>query len=188
MKQIIQDILEDCPVISAVKDQEGLERCLNADIKIVFILFGDICNINQIVETVKQADRIAMVHMDLISGLGNKEVAVDYIRQNTRADGIITTKPSLIKRAKELGLFTVLRVFVIDSMAFDNIEKQGMAVKPDLIEILPGVMPKVIRKICKITRVPIIAGGLIQDKEDVMGALSAGAISISTTNTEVWFQ
>ena len=43
-------------------------------------------------------------------------------------------------------------------------------------------MPKVIRRVCRLVRVPVIAGGLISDKEDVMAALSAGAISVSTTN------
>jgi glycerol-3-phosphate responsive antiterminator len=48
-------------------------------------------------------------------------------------------------------------------------------------------MPKVIKRICSQTLVPVIAGGLIADKEDVMAALSAGAVSISTTNQAVWF-
>lgn len=187
MRTLIHEALEDCPIIAAVKDEAGLHKCLACESKIVFILFGDICNIGRIVELVKDAGRIAIVHMDLIIGLSNKEVSVDFIKENTKADGIITTKSSLIKRGRELGLFTVLRVFVIDSMAFQNIEKQEGSVKPDLIEILPGVMPKVIRRICRITRIPIIAGGLIQDKEDIVNALSAGAISISTTNESVWF-
>lgn len=127
-----------------------------------------------------------MVHIDLITGLSSKEVAVDFIRNNTSADGIISTKPALIKRARELSLYTTLRVFVLDSMAFENIEKQMSVARPDIIEILPGLMPKVIRRVCRLVKVPVIAGGLISDKEDVMAALSAGAISVSTTNQKVW--
>ncbi len=33
---------------------------------------------------------------------------------------------------------------------------------------------------------PIIAGGLISDKESVVAALSAGAIAVSSTNHGVW--
>lgn len=33
---------------------------------------------------------------------------------------------------------------------------------------------------------PVLAGGLIADKEDVMAALRAGAMAISTTNQQVW--
>ena len=123
---------------------------------------------------------------DRITGLSSKEVAVDFIRNNTSADGIISTKPALIKRARELSLYTTLRVFVLDSMAFENIEKQMSVARPDIIEILPGLMPKVIRRVCRLVKVPVIAGGLISDKEDVMAALSAGAISVSTTNQKVW--
>lgn len=187
MKQEFYDALEANPVIAAVKDMNGLKDCCKQeDIKIVFILFGDICTVGDIVKYVKDADKIAMVHTDLIGGLGSKEVAVDFIKKHTVADGIITTKPALIKRARELGMCTILRCFMLDSMAFENIKQPQYNVKPDCIEILPGVMPKIIKKICKLIKTPIIAGGLISDKEDVMGALSAGAICVSTTNSKVW--
>lgn len=127
-----------------------------------------------------------MVHIDLIVGLSSKEVTVDFIKINTMADGIITTKPALVKRAKELNLFTVLRYFLIDSMALENIRQQSCNVKPDFIEVLPGVMPKLIKEVCHIIRIPIIAGGLISDKESVVSALGAGAIAVSTSNRTVW--
>lgn len=112
------DAIEENPVVAAVKDMDGLKTCCRLeDIKVVFILFGDICSIGEIVERVKETGRMAMVHVDLITGLSPKEVAVDFIRSNTQADGIITTKPSLIRRGKELSLCTVLRYFLIDSMA-----------------------------------------------------------------------
>lgn len=184
---IFKEILEDCPVIAAVKDEEGLRESLNSESQIIFLLFGDICAISRYTDMVKQAGKLVFVHMDLINGLSNKEVAVDFIKGNTCADGIISTKPQLIKRAKELKLFAILRIFVIDSMAFGNIERQCASLMPDAVEILPGLMPKIIKKLCSTVSVPIIAGGLISDKEDVMNALEAGAIAISVTNQKVWF-
>ena len=93
----------------------------------------------------------------------------------------------ILKKAKEEGMFAIMRFFVIDSIAYESIRKQTESVRPDMIEILPGLMPKVIRHICRDSIVPVIAGGLITDREDIMGALGAGAISISTTNQKVWF-
>ena len=181
------DAMMDNPIIAAVKDMEGLQRCSECeDIKVVFVLFGDICSIGDIVKKIKDTGKIAMVHVDLIGGLSSKEVAVDFIKSNTMADGIITTKATLIKRAKELSMYTVLRCFLLDSMALENIKHPQGNIKPDFLEVLPGVMPKIIRKICQITRIPVIAGGLIADKEDVMNALDAGAIAVSTTNRDVW--
>ena len=186
-KRKFRIILEDCPVIAAVKDETGLKECLYSESQIIFLLFGDICSVGRYVEIAKSAGKMVFVHMDLINGLGNKEVAVDFIREHTGVDGIISTKPQLVKRAKELGLFGILRIFVIDSMAFGNIEKQCASLVPDAVEILPGLMPKIIKKLCSTVNVPIIAGGLISDKEDVMNALNAGAVAISVTNRRVWF-
>lgn len=190
MDQKFYDAVERNPVIAAVKDKDGLNACCALeDIQVIFVLFGDICSIGDITRQIKEAGKVAMVHVDLIVGLGGKEIALDFIRNYTQADGIITTKPSLIKRAKELSLYTILRFFVIDSMALENLRKvneEGYLTKPDFIEILPGVMPKILRRIVKSSRIPVIAGGLIADKEDVMMALSANVIAVSTTNTQVW--
>ena len=182
-----REAIENTPIIPAVKDEESLEVCLKSDSSVIFILFGDICSIADIVERIKEKGKLAMVHMDLIAGLGSKEVSVDYIKKRTRADGIITTKPILVKRAKELGLAAMLRFFIIDSMALANLSRQTREARPDCIEVLPGVMPKVIRKITKENKIPLIAGGLISDKEDVCNALDAGAVAVSSTNTKIWF-
>lgn len=181
------ELIEVNPIIAAVKDDMGLEACCSSsDIKIVFVLYGDICTVAQIVERIKDADKVAIVHVDLINGLSGKEINVDFIKQNTSADGIISTKPALIKRAKELKLFTVLRIFLLDSLAYETIQKQIGVSHPDVIEILPGLMPEMITRVRQMVRMPVIAGGLISRKEDVMSALAAGAISISSTNQQVW--
>ena len=148
--------VEENPIIAAVKSMDDLEQCCRLeDIRVVFILFGDICSIGDIVKKIKAAGKIAMVHIDLIGGLSPREIAVEYLKNNTDADGIITTKPSLIKKAKELSLYTVLRYLVI-------------------------------QKLCSEIKGPVIAGGLIIDKESVMGALTAGATAVSSTNHNVW--
>lgn len=187
MNQEIYDCFESNPIIAAIKDINGLKQCcMTEEIKIVFVLFGDICSIGNIVEKLKKSGKQAMIHVDLIGGFGSKEIIVDFVKQNTLADGIITTKQSLIKRAGQLGLTTVLRYFLIDSMALENIRIQQNVVHPDFIEVLPGVMPKIIKEVCRLTKIPIIAGGLISDKESVMGALSAGAVAVSTSTAKVW--
>ncbi len=188
-KEFIEKV-EDNPIIAAVKDDEGLQTSLTTETGVIFILYGDICTIPDIVKKIKDAGKTAMVHVDLINGLSSKDIALDFIRQSTEADGIITTKSNLIPHAKELGLNTILRYFVLDSMALVNIEKgaRNGVVQPDFIEFLPGIiLPEMIRKINSISRVPVIAGGLISDKSGVMNALSNGAVAISTTNQQVWF-
>lgn len=190
MNQEFYEAVEANPVIAAVKNDAGLQAAVEMEeIQVIFVLYGDVCTIPEILERIKAAGKKAMVHIDLIAGLSAKEISVEFIARQTRADGIITTKPALVRRAKELGIFAVLRFFVIDSLALKNIENLEMKCgtsRPDFIEVLPGVMPKVLGRIAKVSRIPMIAGGLITEKEDVIAALSAGAIAVSSTNQDVW--
>lgn len=174
------------PIIAAVKDERQLERALCTDCEIVFFLFGSVCDICAMVERVKAAGKMAFVHLDLTQGLAAKEVAADFIREFAHADGVISTRPQLVRRAKAIGLLTVLRIFLVDSISLDSLRRQVDACEPDLIEIMPGVMPKVVQRVCRTAGVPVITGGLIADREDAMAALSAGALCISTTCETLW--
>ena len=182
-------IVEDNPIIAAVKDDEGLEECLRSDIGVVFILYGNIGSIIDIVKKIKRSGKLALVHMDLVSGMQAKDVSVDYIRNYTEADGIITTKVNLLPRAKELGLNTILRTFVLDSTAMETLDRNSRpeSVQPDIMEVLPGtLLPDVIRQIVSSCRVPVMVSGLITRKSEVMNALKSGAVSISTTYRKLW--
>lgn len=181
------ELLEDSPVIAAVKSRELLDNALKTDCKVIFLLCGTICDISEIVERVKKAGKIAIVHVDLISGLSTKEIAVEFIKNNTKADGIISTKSALIKHAKELGLYAIQRTFVVDSMALAALKKQLDVFRPDAVEIMPGVMPKILKIMRDYTDIPLIAGGLLQDKKDVMAAFSSGVDAISATKEELWY-
>ena len=182
----LEDIFESSPVITAVKDDCGLEHAMEKDCAIVFILYGTVCSISGIVDKVKEHGKLAIVHVDLILGLSSKEVAVDFIRENTRADGIISTRPGLVKRAMELGLIGGQRAFLIDSIALENTRRQLAAFQPDFMEIMPGMMPKILRQIREITSVLLVAGGLLSDKQDIMAAFQAGVDAVSTTKEDLW--
>ena len=187
MKQELMDAIQETPVIAAVKDDDGLQNALqNENIRVVFILYGDICNISTLVQRIHAAGKFAIVHVDLIAGLASKEVAVDFIRSQTEADGIISTRPMLLRRGRELGLLTVLRVFAIDSKAVSNLGRETEGGMPDVIEILPGTLCKVLRRLSRELPVPLIAGGLLSDKADVLASLGAGALCVSASDESLW--
>lgn len=176
----------DCPVIAAVKDEPGLAAALKSECEVIFLLFGSVVNVADLVERVRGAGKLAIVHIDLLDGLSQREVAVDGLTRMCAPDGIISTRPALVRRARHLGLLTVQRAFILDSLALSNLPAQLSVGKPDFIEILPGIMPRVITEISTRTRVPVIAGGLLRDKADVMAAMRAGASAVSTSAPELW--
>ena len=186
MREEMLEIIAEFPVIAAVKDEKELKESLMTDCKVIFILFGNICNISEIVEKIKNKDKLAIIHADLVQGLSAKTEAIDYLKLNTKADGIISTKGNLVKYAVEIGLIGILRNFIIDSMAMENVNKQVSLANPDMIEIMPGIMPEIIEKIKSELKLPLIAGGLISEKKDVIAALASGADAVSTTKIGLW--
>lgn len=186
-KEELIALLEETPVIAAVKDDAGLKKSLACGSRAVFVLYGNVVNVAGIVAQIKAAGKAALIHADLIDGLSPREAAVDYIAAATQADGILSTKPALVRYARGRGLLGIQRFFLLDSIALQNVRKLLASEDADLVEVLPGVMPKVIRRLAAETGKPIIAGGLISDKEDIVAALGAGALAVSATDPGIWF-
>ena len=180
------DLLLDSPVIAAVKDEAELEKALRSECQVVFLLFGTLLSMNDLVQRVHSRNKICFVHIDLVEGLSSRDIAVDYIQSLAHPDGIISTRAPFIRRAKQLGLSTVQRMFLLDSISLKNIIAQMETTCPDFLEILPGVIPSIIREITEKTSTPLIAGGLIRSKQDVIQALQAGAVAVSTSRQAVW--
>jgi glycerol uptake operon antiterminator len=179
------DLLANNPIIPSVKDDSTMDTAIANSSELVLVLFGDILNIAGIIDRLKNSGKMVFVNVDLIEGLSSKNISVDYLKKNTRADGIISNRAPILKYAKELGFITVHRFFLIDSISFHNMPKLLEISNADILQILPG-WPKVISWVSEIVRQPIIAGGLVCDREEVINALKAGADSISTSNTEIW--
>lgn len=127
-----------------------------------------------------------MLHIDLIKGLSNDEAAVEYVIQQYKPHGIISTKSKIIKRAKKLNTLTILRVFILDSTALSRSIELIKQSDPDLVEVLPGVATKVIKEISDKTGKRIIAGGLINTKEEIDLAIESGAQYVTSSDIAIW--
>lgn len=185
-KQSFLESTEKCPVIPEIKNDEWLEALKESDSDIAYVLYGDICSIADIVERVRGSGKRAIIHVDLIVGLSAKEISVDFIKKYTEAEGIISMKTAMIKRANELGMFTIQRFYMMDGFTYANIEKHVKNCNPDVVEFLPAGLYKVMKYLAETIKKPIVASGLTQDKEDIIGALKAGAIAVATTNRSLW--
>jgi glycerol uptake operon antiterminator len=180
------DLLSDDPIVVSVKDSRGLGAALRSDRSVLFVLFGSVLDIADVVSTAKDAGKIVLVDVDLLDGFAAREVVVSWIAERTRADGILSTKGHLVRAARRAGLIAVQRVFLVDSFSYDQVPRIVEQARPDLLEILPGCVPRVIEWLRADVDVPIIAGGLVCDKADVMAALAAGACAVASSNRDVW--
>ena len=124
--------------------------------------------------------------MDFTDGLSKDTAGVDYIATK-KIDGIISTRINIIKAAKDNGIFCIQRFFMIDSRSMETTIESMRQIKPDMIEIMPGIAYKAIEKIGSVFEIPIIAGGLVEYKDEVYKALAAGAAMVSTGKKEIGY-
>lgn len=183
-KDSIIKCFEENPVILGMTDWSDFPLVEENDARIVFTLFGTISDIGEIVQKLKAMGKLVFVNVDMVDGLASKNSVVDFIKK-TEVDGILSSKPHLLRYARERGLFTIHRFFILDSSAWRNIGKQLEISHADIINITPG-WTKVISWTVEQYKTPVISSGLVCDKPTAIDNLKAGAISICTTNHDVW--
>ena len=123
--------------------------------------------------------------MDFAEGIGKDRAGVDFLARQG-VDGILTTRTNIVRMAKEFDLVTVQRFFLVDSHSLGTSAESRKLSKPDIIELMPGIVTKKIREFASITDTPIIAGGIIETEEEVRAALEAGADIVSTGEFGLW--
>src|SRR5919109_4109047 len=143
-------------------------------------------NIVQLVHRALREDRSVFVHLDLIDGLAKDQHGLRWLTENAHPTGVISTRGAVISSARALHLATVQRVFLLDSQSVHTGMELAHSVRPDVIEVLPGILPTIVADLVQHTDRPLIAGGLITSPEQARAALQAGAWGVSTSDRRLW--
>lgn len=184
--QEILDTLIENPIIAAVRSEDNLERVIQSETKVVFMLFGNIGELEEQCRLLNEAGKLIFLHIDLIDGLRPDAVGMKYIAERMKPAGIITTKGSCVRIAHDLGMFAIQRVFMLDSSALKSGIQNVSSCRPNLVEILPGVCEKALTMARDHMGTPFIAGGFIESKEEIISALRSGAVAVSTSSEDLW--
>ena len=176
--------LECNPVIAAIGDDKW-QKALESPAQVIFYMSANLLTLAERVRQAHEAKKYILGHLDLAEGIGRDRTGIRFLAQ-CGADGILSTKGQLIRQAREQALFTVQRFFAVDSAGAEGVGDVFRSTSPDLMEIMPGVVTKVI-KTCADSGIPVIAGGLLQTKAEVTEALGAGATAVSTGMAELWY-
>jgi len=178
------DSAERAPIIAAIHDKQW-DEVLNSPVEVLFYLRANLLTIKERISEAHDKGKSIFVHIDLCDGVGKDKAGIEFLA-NCGVDGIVTTRAQHIRQAKDLGLLTVQRFFALDSQGLASIDEMINTAKPDLIEIMPGVITKIINRFSECS-IPVIAGGLIETKNEVTGAIGSGAIAVSTGCRDLWY-
>ncbi|WP_243291012.1 glycerol-3-phosphate responsive antiterminator [Bacillus sp. FJAT-47783] len=184
-KEFFKKLNED-RLIASIKNPKSLDQFLQTEIQSAFLLTGNISVIKRYVDLLKKHNRFVFLHIEKIPGISYDREGLKFISKFVQPTGIVSTKSSIIQSAKKEGLLTIQRLFLIDSDAVQNGLRTVREIEPDLLEVMPALMPEMISKLKKELKVPIITGGMIQSQQHIDAALKSGAIAVSTGKPWLW--
>ncbi|MEX2947733.1 glycerol-3-phosphate responsive antiterminator [Staphylococcus warneri] len=173
-------------ILPAIRNMKDLDKLIKTEYKSCVLLDMHIGHLKSILDLLKNKDIECYIHIDLIKGLSHDEYSCEYIIQQYKPKGIVSTKTKVIKKAKSLNTLTIFRVFIIDSQALSRSIELIQKVQPDFVEVLPGIAHKAVRRIQEDTDTSVIAGGLISEVSEVEEAINNGAKYITTSNQKLW--
>ena len=151
MRNLLENALGKNPIISAIHSLQDAKDAAASSVEIGILLGGRIPELRHAVQIMRDKGKKAFVHLDLAGGL----------KKDVKPDGIMTTKSSLIRTIRELGLVAGQRCFILDTQSYQVAVKTARACQPDFVELMPGLMPTVVTNFCRDTEFRVVAGGLV---------------------------
>ncbi|AHA76892.1 glycerol uptake operon antiterminator GlpP [Bacillus subtilis] len=174
------------PILPAIRNMKQFDEFLNSSFSYGVILDIHLGQLKGVIKEAQKHGKNMMVHVDLIQGIKHDEYGAEFICQDIKPAGIISTRSNVIAKAKQKKIYAIQRLFLLDTSAMEKSMEFIGKHKPDFIEVLPGIVPSLIQEIKEKTGIPIFAGGFIRTEEDVEQALKAGAVAVTTSNTKLW--
>ncbi|CAI6242885.1 hypothetical protein B4146_0985 [Bacillus subtilis] len=174
------------PILPAIRNMKQFDEFLSSSFSYGVILDIHLGQLKGVIKEAQKHGKNMMVHVDLIQGIKHDEYGAEFICQDIKPAGIISTRSNVIAKAKQKKIYAIQRLFLLDTSAMEKSMEFIGKHKPDFIEVLPGIVPTLIQEIKEKTGIPIFAGGFIRTEEDVEQALKAGAVAVTTSNTKLW--
>lgn len=186
--KVLLERLEKHKMVAAIKEPKYIERAIENknNLSAVLLMTGTILTVKRYVDFIQSEGLPVILHVEKIGGLEMDGDGIDFVKKNVQPMAIVTTRNGIIKKAKSSGLFVIQRIFLIDTEVYHNLVRDADQIRSDIIEIMPCRAPDFLNKFTKVSRVPVITGGLLTLPEHAKEALNNGAVAVTTSNSKLW--
>ncbi|MDY0075272.1 MAG: glycerol-3-phosphate responsive antiterminator [Acholeplasmataceae bacterium] len=179
-------MLKDQKIIPAISNHADFRLFLSSHMTYGILMNFQLAQIPDLVDEMKKRGKKVLIHSELIKGLNSDEFGAIYLIQNLQVDGIISSKPKVIDICKKRKVLGILRFFLKDSMSFEQSIEVAKKVQPDYLEVLPAISVGILPEIRHHINCPIMMGGLITTKDQILACIHAGAVAVTTSKPSLW--
>lgn len=169
-------------IIPAVTSMKDFEKFLESNLEYCVLMNLHIALMEQMLPIAKKKGKKVLLHLDLIHGLSGDEFGCEYACQRLQADGVISTKGKVIEIAKKNRKLAIFRLFLIDTKSLEKGIALCNHIRPDYMEVLPGIASSIIPRLRERTGVPMMSGGLIRTQEEIKRCLENGACAVTISD------
>ena len=179
--------LEQSRIIPSLRTADNLPAACASPSKIIFLLFGTPLLIGDLISQLRDAGKLAIVNMDLLSGFARDAAAIEFLAKSGAA-GIISTHQDTLRTGRSHGLLAFQRTFALDSIAVSNSVRSLEHFLPDVIELLPAIAAPFILPMLRTARpkLPVIGCGLVRSLNQVDELVKQGITSVSVSDPSLW--
>ena len=169
------------PVIASITKLEQIDAAVNSTVERVNLMTGDILKLRDIVNRLHPQAK-SVCSSEMVSGIGRDNSAVQYLADSYKIDGSLRRR-RIRYWLRQAGISSIQRVFAIDTTALRTAVKMIGQARPDEVELMPGLMPRVIRDLKKEIHCPLIVGGFYEARKKSMRRWKISADLVSTGDT-----
>ncbi|QWB96380.1 glycerol-3-phosphate responsive antiterminator [Mycoplasmatota bacterium] len=173
-------------IIPAIPNHQAFKKFIDSKYTYGILMGFQLSQLKLLVDTCHQAHKKVLIHSELIKGLSHDEYGAIFLIQELKVDGLISSKPKVIELCKKRNVIGIFRFFLKDSISLEQSLAITRKIEPIYLEVLPATGTKMIPYIKDQVHAEILMGGLIQNKEQIQDCVSAGAIAVTISNTNLW--
>jgi glycerol uptake operon antiterminator len=177
--------LADAPCCAAIVDGGRLQAALASRAPAIFVLRGNGLELTDMIREVHERGKLIAVHLDLVDGLKADHWGVSWLAR-TGVDAVITSHGQLMAVIRNEGAIAIHRLLLSRRELLDTAVTALARSRPNIVEILPGVILPAIAGLLPPLDVPMLAGGFIRTPLDARAALAAGAVGVTTSSEGLW--
>lgn len=172
--------------LPALSTFNAIKAFLKTDLEYGILVDFQLAEIGYIVESLHEANKKVLIHVDMIKGLKPDKYGAIYLIQQLKVDGLISIQPQVIQVAKDRGVIGMQRIFLKDSFSFKKSLEVVRKSQPDCVEVLPAISGKIISVIHEYVNLEVYCGGLLQSEEQIQDCLDSGAVGVTVSNPQLW--